>query len=69
MGNSAERTESGEETDRTAILGLLDRWRLATRAKDIDAILELVTDDVVFLPSSPGDSRQIDDRSANLNFS
>jgi uncharacterized protein (TIGR02246 family) len=52
VGNSAERTESAEEEDRTAILGLLDRWRLATRAKDINAISELVTDDVVFLPSS-----------------
>jgi ketosteroid isomerase-like protein len=49
VGNSAERTESAEETDRSAILGLLDRWR---QAKDINAILELVSDDVVFLPSS-----------------
>jgi uncharacterized protein (TIGR02246 family) len=52
MGNSAERTDKAEEADRNAILGLLNRWRLATRAKDINAILQLVTDDVVFLPSS-----------------
>ena len=46
MGNSVE---SAEEADRNAILGLLDRWLLATRAKDINAILELVTDDVSLL--------------------
>jgi hypothetical protein len=52
VGNSAERTESAEEADRDAILALLNRWRIATSTKDINAILELVTDDVVFLPSS-----------------
>lgn len=52
MGKFCGTHRSTEETDRTAILGLLDRWRLATGAKDIKAILELVTDDVVFLPSS-----------------
>src|SRR5690242_6289283 len=52
MGDSAESKQAGAETDRNAILALLDRWHLATRAKDIHAILELVADDVVFLPSS-----------------
>lgn len=42
----------GEEADKNAILTLVDRWRLATEANDVDAILEMVTDDVVFLPSS-----------------
>jgi uncharacterized protein (TIGR02246 family) len=38
--------------DRNAILALLDRWRSATAARDTGAILELVEDDIVFLPSS-----------------
>ena len=49
---SSELKQSGEEADRKAILALVDRWRSATRAKNIQAILELVADDVVFLPSS-----------------
>lgn len=47
----ADFAESGDEADRKAILMLLDKWHLATRAKDIHAIPELITDDVVFLPS------------------
>jgi len=38
--------------DRDAILVLLDRWREATSTKDIPKILALVTEDIVFLPSS-----------------
>jgi uncharacterized protein (TIGR02246 family) len=49
---SSEFLQSGEEADRKAILALVDRWRSATIAKNIQAILELVADDVVFLPSS-----------------
>jgi uncharacterized protein (TIGR02246 family) len=52
MADSVKSKQTGDEADRNAILMLLDKWRLATRAKDIHAILELVTDDVVFLPSS-----------------
>jgi len=52
MADSAESPQTGDEADRKAILMLLHKWRLATRAKDIHAILDLVTDDVVFLPSS-----------------
>ena len=52
MADSAESKQSGSEADRSAILLLLDGWRLATREKDIRAILELVAEDVVFLPSS-----------------
>lgn len=52
MADSAESRQTADEADRKAILMLLDKWREATRAKNIDAILELVTDDVVFLPSS-----------------
>jgi uncharacterized protein (TIGR02246 family) len=52
MAESAESKQTGDETERNAILILLDKWRVATRAKDIHAILELVADDVVFLPSS-----------------
>ena len=52
MADSAESTQTGDEAERKAILMLLGKWREARRAKDIDAILELVTDDVVFLPSS-----------------
>jgi uncharacterized protein (TIGR02246 family) len=44
--------ESSEAAERKAILVLLEKWRLATAAKDIPAILDLVADDVVFLPSS-----------------
>jgi len=47
-----EFTQTREQADKESILVLADRWRLATRAKDIEAILELVADDVVFLPSS-----------------
>jgi len=50
--SSAEFPQSGEEADRNAIMALLDQWHLATRAKDTQAILALVTDDVVFLPPS-----------------
>ena len=52
MADSAKSKQAGDEADRKAILALLNRWRLATKAKDIRAILELVADDVVFLPSS-----------------
>ena len=52
MVDSAESKQADDEADRSVILMLLDRWRLATKAKDIHAILELVADDVVFLPSS-----------------
>src|ERR1700739_1935211 len=38
--------------NRNAILAVLDRWRLATAARNIDALLELLEDDIVFLPSS-----------------
>jgi uncharacterized protein (TIGR02246 family) len=48
---SGEPTAAGE-ADKHAILALLEHWRQATRAKDISAILELVADDVVFLPST-----------------
>lgn len=48
METSPEFTQA----DKASILTLLERWRLATRAKDTAAILELVADDVVFLPSS-----------------
>jgi uncharacterized protein (TIGR02246 family) len=41
-----------EQLDKESILGLLERWRSATRAQDTAAILELVADDCVFLPSS-----------------
>jgi len=47
-----EFTLTREQADKESILALLDRWRLATRAKDIEGILELVADDCVFLPSS-----------------
>src|SRR5580704_7635086 len=52
MTDSKESKQTGGEADRNTILTLLDRWRRATKVKDIHAILELVTDDVVFLPSS-----------------
>src|SRR5215469_1135780 len=50
--DSPEFEQTVDEKDRNAILMLLDKWRLATKAKDIQAILDLVADDVVFLPSS-----------------
>ncbi len=40
------------EAEENAILALLERWRLATEAKDADVLLELCADDVVLLPSS-----------------
>jgi uncharacterized protein (TIGR02246 family) len=49
---SSEFKQFGEEADRKAILALVGRWRSATKAKDTERILELVADDVVFLPSS-----------------
>ena len=52
MVDSTESEQTSDEADRNAILMLLDKWGLARRAKDVHAILELVTDDVVFLPSS-----------------
>jgi uncharacterized protein (TIGR02246 family) len=52
MADSAESKQTGDEADRNAILALVERWHRATRAKDMHAILELVAEDVVFLPSS-----------------
>jgi uncharacterized protein (TIGR02246 family) len=52
MTHSAKPKQTGNEADRNAILALVERWHRATRAKDVHAILELVADDVVFLPSS-----------------
>jgi uncharacterized protein (TIGR02246 family) len=52
MAESTDSEEAASQMDRNAILALIDRWRLATKAKDIPAILELVDDDVMFLPSS-----------------
>ena len=52
MADSGKSKQAGDEADREAILALFNRWRLATKAKDIRAILELVADDVVFLPSA-----------------
>ena len=51
------RADSGdygtdEDAEREVILQLLEKWRLATAAKDIETILDLVAEDVVFLPSS-----------------
>lgn len=41
-------------TDRDQILHLMDEWRRATAAGDLDAILALMTDDAVFLtPGNP----------------
>ena len=52
MVDSAEPKQTGDEADRNAILALVESWHRATKAKDVHAILELVADDVVFLPSS-----------------
>jgi len=52
MTDFTELKQTGSEADRRAILTLLDKWRLATKAKDIQAILELVADDIVFLPAA-----------------
>ena len=52
MADFAESKQTGDEADRKAILALVESWHRATRAKDVHAILELVADDVVFLPSS-----------------
>ena len=51
MANSADCART-DEADKNAILLIVGRWRAATKAKNIDAILELVDDDVVFLPST-----------------
>jgi uncharacterized protein (TIGR02246 family) len=50
--DSTKPEQTGDEADRNAILALIENWHRATRAKDVHAILELVADDVVFLPSS-----------------
>ena len=52
MTHSAKPKETGDEADRNAILALVENYHRATRAKDVDTILELVAEDVVFLPSS-----------------
>ena len=52
MTDSTKPEQTGDEADRNAILALIENWHRATRAKDVHAILELVADDVVFLPSS-----------------
>jgi uncharacterized protein (TIGR02246 family) len=39
------------QDDRTAIENLNAAWLAAVRAKDVDALVGMVTDDVVFLPS------------------
>ena len=52
MTESAESGQTGDEADRNAILELLDRWRRAESARDIHALLTLLDDDIVFLPSS-----------------
>lgn len=44
--------QTREQEDKESILALLERWRLATRGKETEGLLELVADDVVFLPSS-----------------
>jgi len=43
---------ASEQSDRNAILTVVERWHAATREKNIAAILELVDEDVVFLPSA-----------------
>ena len=43
---------ASEQPDKNVILTLVERWHAATREKNIGAILELVDDDVVFLPST-----------------
>ena len=35
--------------DREAIQQVMDRWKAATRAKDINAVKELITEDCIFL--------------------
>ena len=52
MANTEKPTANDAPDEKTAILSLLDRWRVATKAKNVVGLLELVTDDVVFLPSS-----------------
>jgi uncharacterized protein (TIGR02246 family) len=46
----ADRAASDDEAE--SIRELTARWIAAVRAQDIDRLLSLVTDDVVFLPSS-----------------
>ena len=41
-----------EERDRQAIQELGRNWEEAVRRKDVDLLLELVTDDVVFMPGN-----------------
>jgi len=47
-------TTAGEtvEDDERAIRDLIDQWMVATKAGDLDAVLSLMTDDVVFLRAS-----------------
>jgi uncharacterized protein (TIGR02246 family) len=47
---SADRAASDDEAE--SIRELTARWTAAVQARDIDRLLGLVTDDVVFLPSS-----------------
>jgi uncharacterized protein (TIGR02246 family) len=44
-------TTAGEimQDDDAAIRDVIDRWQRATKAGDLDAVLTLMTDDVVFL--------------------
>ena len=44
--------DSEQDADKRTIVALVDRWRVATKAKDLDVILALLADDAVFLPST-----------------
>lgn len=47
-------TEPSTRADEAAIRAVVDRWLEATRAGDLEAVLDLMTDDVVFLvPDAP----------------
>jgi uncharacterized protein (TIGR02246 family) len=50
LANSADKQAAPNNTE--AIQRLTQRWIEAVKAKDIDRLLSLVTDDVVFLPPS-----------------
>ena len=50
--NSAAEADSMTDTDRREIQTVLDRYERALNGSDVDAVLELYTEDGVFMPSS-----------------
>jgi uncharacterized protein (TIGR02246 family) len=48
--NIQRLTETSEGNDRQAIEALMQRWLAAVQRKDIASLLDMITDDAVFLP-------------------